>query len=99
MSDDHFKLKSETGYQISFGVKYRLFLIMNTNFNPFNFIDFAETNIRSITGVERLKAVEKYDDGTGFFIFSVAKDCNYELLFEEIKNQFNQYFFKDGDKH
>ncbi|OJV39613.1 MAG: hypothetical protein BGO29_04505 [Bacteroidales bacterium 36-12] len=95
MWKDFLKLKSPDGYQITVGIRYRIFLIINCNFNPLNFIDFAEINIRSIKEVDRLKKVEKYDDGSGFFIFSIKPEINKEKLFRDIENQFNEYFFKE----
>ncbi len=99
MSDDHFKLKAPDGFEISFGIRYRIFLIINCNFNPFNFIDFAEVNIKSIPGVERLKKVETYEDGTGFFILQVDPYVDKVELIKGIENQFNEYFFKDEKLH
>jgi hypothetical protein len=61
-----------------------------------NFIDFAEVNINSIPGVIRLKKVERYEDGTGFFIFQVEPGTDKDILFKAIENQFNEYFFKDN---
>lgn len=99
MSDEHVILTSPDGYKISFDLRYRIFLIINCYFNPFNFIDFAEVNINSIPGVMRFKAIEKYDDGTGFLIFQVEPHTDKQLLFKQVENQFNEYFFKDGQLH
>lgn len=95
MSDEHIILTSPDGYKISYDLRYRIFLIINCYFNPFNFIDFAEININSIPGVMRFKAIEKYDDGTGFLIFQVEPHTDKQLLFKQVENQFNEYFFKD----
>ena len=96
MSDEHIILTSPDGYKISYDIRYGIFLIINCYFNPFNFIDFAEVNINSIPGVMRFKAIEKYDDGTGFLIFQVEPHTDKQLLFKQVENQFNEYFFKDG---
>lgn len=92
------KLKSPEGYEISFDIRKRFFLVISCNFNPFNFIDFAEINIISIEGVAELQVIDRYDDGTGYFIFRLKTNYNRDTVIQGISDQFQDYFLDNNEK-
>lgn len=86
------RLSSPTGYEIKVVFRQGLFMVVTTNFNPFNFLDFAEVNIVSIPGIQQMEAVEVYDDGTGFYIFRLKPHTDRSLIMDGVMNEFQQYF-------
>jgi len=89
------KFKSPGSFEISFDIRKRFFLVVSCNFNPFNFIDFAEINLISIEGVAELQVIDKYDDGTGYYIFRLKSDYNRDTVVQGISDQFQEYFWGD----
>ncbi len=90
------KLKSPRGYEIRFDIRQRFFLVIYCNFNPFNFIDFAEVNLISIEGISELQVIDRYDDGTGYFILRLKTNYNRDTLIQGLSDQFQDYFLDGG---
>jgi hypothetical protein len=86
------RLTSPAGYELKIAFRQGLFMVVNTNFNPFNFLDFAEVNIVSVPGIQQMEAVHVYDDGTGFYIFRLKPHTDRSIMMESVMNEFQQYF-------
>jgi len=91
----YIKLKSESGYEISFGIKLKKYLVINTNFNPFTCHYFSDVYLLKVPEISHLVNIGKYDDGTGFLVFVLHPNYNYDSLVAGVMNEFQSCFFKN----
>ncbi len=88
----YIKLKAQSLHEISFAVRGKKFLVINCNFNPYNFFDFAD-KILKIEGMKEFRRAEVYPDGTGYFIIEMKK-FSYKAIVNELSGLFADYFFE-----
>ena len=86
------KLTSPTGFEIKYAIRMKSFLVINTNFNPFNCLSFGEDHLSNIEDVQEMQGVETYEDGTGYYIFKLQPRFDRDTLISDIDNVFQHYF-------
>jgi len=69
-----------------------IILRIDVNFNPYQHIDFAYTNICSLEGVKMLTGAQSPSKNKGIYSFLLMKGIDIELLKNEIKQEFENYF-------
>jgi len=89
---NYIKLKSDKGFEISYIIRMKVFLLIQTNFKPLNFPDLLERNFLLSGSIKELDAVGMYDDGTGYMIYLLHKGYNLEQLKADIEKIFQNYF-------
>lgn len=80
-------------FEIRYAIRFKRFLVVNTNFNPILLKSIAEAYMIGAHGIQCLMSSVVYDDGTGYYIFKLNKKYNSEMLIREISEQFQEYFY------
>ena len=89
---NYIKLKSDKGFEITYSIRMKVFLLIQTNFKPLNFPDLVEKKFLASQSIKELDAVGMYDDGTGYMIYLLHKGYNLEQLKTDIEKIFQNYF-------
>lgn len=82
---------SKDGKSISFYFRMNMFLLIQTDFDPFVDKHFWENEMIMSEDIRSLDALNRYDDHTGYVIYLLEKDFNAERLSVHITKKFTNY--------
>jgi len=85
-------VKADNGKEISFAVRMKMFVLIQTNFIPMDHKTLIEGSLLNCTGIKQLDSVGRYDDHTGYIIYLLNKDFDEKQLFADLENNFKSYF-------
>lgn len=88
---DYLKIKSDNGYIIRAKVLFNKYLIISTEFDPFQH-EYFYSLVTKLEIVKRLEVIHRYDDGTGYLIFEIEKNIENHIVMLYIEGAFNLYF-------
>lgn len=87
-------LKSESGFEISYRVRFGRFLTINTNFNPMNAKEFLDKHLLQVPGVIEVFCADVAPDGNGYIILQLRDNCNMMELHNGLEKEFINYFME-----
>lgn len=88
---DYIKMKSDNGYIIRAKVLFNKYLIISTEFDPFQH-EYFYSLVAKLDMVKCLEIIHRYDDGTGYLIFEIEKNIAPLIVIVNIESVFNLYF-------
>ncbi|VBB45191.1 hypothetical protein TRIP_D300117 [uncultured Paludibacter sp.] len=91
-------LTAPNGKEIRFAFRLNRFLVVMTNFNPFEFKSFAEAYMLSIEGFETLDGLGVYGDNSGYYIFRLKVGYDRDAIIDGIDQEFQKYFTDNINK-
>jgi len=85
-------LKSDSGFIITYFIRFGRILIIETNFNPFNALQLCDTRITEITEVDRVHNLSVFPDGTGLVLAILKENYQPDKLYLQLDKAFQTYF-------